>query len=311
MSCFTTRWLSCIMLAGAVLLIWATASADEGQGGMAGAFLRLPPDARSSAMGGAYTSIAEGGCAPIWNPAVLGYTEGYTVETSLAKLSMGRNLGYISGVAELPGNAGMGGGWIRAWVNDLPRYDEGGSMTGQFSFSQNAFFVSFGRRIIPQLSAGLTLKFFYHFLDDVGATGLSFDIGVMAKPLSGLTLGLVFQDIKGKESWESGYMYGIGKEDELPMTIRGGGSYSLFNGRFLLALEASGQLNRSPKYHFGVQVLPKEDLALRAGYDNGLWTIGGGLAFPFNGLSLGLDYAYTQDSLSVSAGHRLSLSFNF
>ncbi len=300
-----------LLLAWSALLSSHPAMADEGEGGMAGAFLRISPDPRSAAMGGAYTSVAGGACASIWNPAQLGYLQGYVLETSLARLSMERNLGYITGVAPLSGDAGMGGGWLRAWVDDLPRYDSGGSRVGEFSFSQNAFFLSFGRRIIPQLSAGLTVKFFYHFLDGVGATGLSFDVGIMAKPIAPLSLGLVFQDVHGQETWDSAYLYGSGKKDEIPLTIRGGASYSLLDERLILVGEISGQIHRSPAYHLGLEVWPRWDLALRAGYDDGFLSAGGGLLFPINNMVLSVDYAYTQDSLQVSPGHRFSLGFIF
>jgi hypothetical protein len=285
--------------------------AAEGEGGMSGAYLRLSPDPRSSAMGGAFTAVAEGAAASLWNPAALGYLKGFEVGTSISHLSMGRNLGYIIGNAKLPGNAGLGGGWLRAWVNDLPLYDNGGSQVGIYNFSQNAFFVSFGRQIFRPIAAGVTVKVFYHFLDNVGATGTSVDAGVLVKPSNFLSLGLVFQDIKGTESWESANIYSNGKKEKIPLTIRGGASWAFLERRLLLVGELSGQMHHKPAYHLGIECWVNQELALRAGYDNGELAAGGGLLYPMGKLVLTVDYAYTQDPMGVSAGHRFSFGFSF
>jgi len=295
-----------------ILLSYGTSiQADEGEGGSGGAYLRLSPDPRSSAMGGAFTAVAEGATASLWNPAALGYIKGYEIGTSISHLSMGRNLGYIIGNAKLPGNAGLGGGWLRAWVNDLPLYDSGGSQVGTYNFSQNAFFVSFGRRIIKPISVGITVKFFYHFLDNVGASGTSVDAGILVKPSNSLSLGLVFQDIKGNESWDSANIYSSGKKEEIPLTIRGGAGYAFMKRRLLLVGELSGQMHHKPGYHVGMECWVSEDIALRAGYDNGSLTAGGGLLYPLGKTTLSVDYAYTQDPMEVSAAHRFSFGFSF
>ena len=52
-----------------LLLVSGVVLAEDGEGGYAGAFLRIPMGARPVAMGGAYTAIANDGAGSFYNVA--------------------------------------------------------------------------------------------------------------------------------------------------------------------------------------------------------------------------------------------------
>ena len=90
--------------------------AASGDGGYAGAFLRMGFEARTKALGDAFTAVPEGAVAGIYNPATLPNMNTRQAILSTSFLPLDRNLNYIgfampirpktNGEGEAPLNAG-------------------------------------------------------------------------------------------------------------------------------------------------------------------------------------------------------------
>ena len=137
-----------------------TFASSEGDGGYAGAFLRMGFEARTKALGDAFTAVPEGAVAGIYNPATLPNLNSRQAILSTSFLPLDRNLNYIgfampirpklkSGGKAQPLEAGLAVGWINAGVDNIDGRDRSGNHTGDLSNSENAFFMSLLEALLP------------------------------------------------------------------------------------------------------------------------------------------------------------------
>lgn len=176
-------------------------------------FLRIGVGARASALGSAFTAIADDASACYWNPAGLAQTG--RLQVQFGHVPMFNNLArYNFGVIAL----GLGSqiyvsaAWIRLGVEDIPRYSvlpgtrasryadpalrSNGIADGYFSDSENAFLLSFSQCLqfelglgggfapilLPgELYWGLTYKNIWQKLDVARASGHGIDAGILIK----------------------------------------------------------------------------------------------------------------------------------
>ena len=307
------------------------------EGTNAGAFVRDGTGSRALALGGAFVAIADDASAGYWNPAGIGYMNGY----HLGGMSV---LGGRFGISDIKYQAlsllarpvqteslsgfGVGITWINHVVSDIPYTGDGGG--GTFSDNQSLFLVSaalpFALGEEWKVSVGANLKYYRHSLLTGVGSGLGADLGVLFRgkiediPVS---IGVASMDtLETTVAW-TGTEHN--PENYVPWIIKGGVSTVLFDG--IVQLSADIDFSPSPlhgdfprysqldRLHLGIEVLPVSQLSLRGGlivWRNATKRLSVGVGIrPWEGAII--DYAYVMGSADGLEGdtHILSAEFSF
>jgi len=313
-----------------ILLTTHAAFATSGDGGYAGAFLRMGFEARSKALGDAFTAVSEGAVAAIYNPAALPNMNSRQAILSTSFLPLDRNLNYIGfampirpkakAEGQAPLNAGLAVGWINAGVDNIDGRDGSGNHTGMLSNSENAFFMSFALKPSDYFSIGISGKILYNRIPDIAeensaltSSGFGIDIGAYSNPLPGLTLGLVLRDNMSKYSWNTDKVYERGTSTvyKFPKIVRAGAAYRIPQQWLLLVADLETSDVQNPRYHIGAEFQYKELGALRAGLDHDSPTFGLGFYFKLFGKQTILNYAFMPGLEALAPDHVVSWSFDF
>ena len=338
-SCFKSRVLYGVGLA---LIILFGQSHVEAATKYAGEFLTLGVGARPLGMGGSFVAISDDATATYWNPAGLGslsHSEVSFMHSSLGDLN---SYDFINYVQTFGRDSAVGLSWLRVGVDDIPITNlpipSGGVGPGNrpeiertFSNTDNAFILSYGRRIGPEawrLFAGGNAKVIYiSTLRNFNAVGFGGDFGILWQSdrdkANQLSIGVMAQDFfKTKLYWntppdEPGQ---ASNTDTINPNFKIGFSYSIdasaLNSRLLLTVDTDSLY--SFEMHYGAEYVFAELLALRAGLQERkgiattrLMTAGAGLKLSFlTGAAFSVDYAYLGNE-DLGASNRISLMTRF
>jgi hypothetical protein len=293
-----------------VLLTSTVQPALAGDPGDAGAkFLRVGMGARASAMGSAYTAVAEDASSVYWNPAAMApvlstnlllmHNE-YMATVRLEQAALTHETRY--------GTLGLS--FTGMYMDDLERRLDTPSAVplGEFTVYDVSFAVGFARYITPNVSLGATAKGVYEKIDNRSAKGLAFDVGIFhVARINGLKLAAVVTNIGAPMKF-------IDEEFALPRCAKIGGSYERetksLRGRFLFTFDALFPNDGDPKQHIGGEYMYRRLLALRAGYmagyDSQGETFGLGVRYKY----LEVDYAFLLIRNDLGDSHRISLTLS-
>lgn len=308
------RYLSYLLLVG----LFFNLLKAEGNGGYAGAFLRIGLDARSVAMGNAQVATADHGFGFYYNPAALPFLKNFSANFSYSFLSLDRRFSYIGLAAPLKPQAGMSLGWIYSGVGDIQGYDSRGMESDKISHGLHAIYFSFGIFIIPQkLAIGLNAKYLRESLSDPGfdysGTGFGGDLGIFCKPLADLALGYQVKDLNAKLKSNTNKIFerGLDRDNEFPISQRLGFFYQTPIRWARVAYDFEWSTAGQEKNHIGVEfTIP--GVAARFGYDNDHVTFGAGLHIDrYLKLKATLDYAFVASIVDEGASHLFSWQLAF
>ncbi len=277
-------------------------------------FLKIEVAARPTAMGGAFTGVADDPSALYYNPAgvagldgrqfVLGY------QNSIFDMQSGF-MGYIH-----PFSNGRKLSVIVNYLNygDFIRTDGEGKELGTFSGGDLLLGVGYSAVVRDRVQLGGTVKFIYEKVDSYSATGIALDLGAKMKLTDKrTTIGLMIQNL-GTQLSE--YSSTSGK-DPLPLNFRGGFSSRLKGLPVLFAADLVLPSDNDLYFCLGGEYVNLKPLYLRLG-----WT-SFGANYKTNsskdnlaGFSagFGIDYNKFQISYSISpqaelgTTHRITLS---
>jgi len=303
-------------------------------------FLSIGAGTRASGLGGAFVAVADDSTAAYWNPAGLYQLEGRElVLMHAAKFSRLATFDCISYAQVLPVGA-VGISWLRFGVGDIPRFPEPKGTPGQrknspvfrpspkpegyFSDSENALFLSLGRKFAVNITPGLqltktwamvgvggSLKMISQTLDKNRSRGLGADVGLLFSMDAGslvahegigeLTLGLNIQDIGTKIRWNTTSQH----EDILPTNFKFGIAYSFLrrSHSFTAALDRDTVYDRTVR--FGLEYWYRNAVALRIGVQTTALSAGFGVRRE----EFSVDYAYLKQEIAGS--HQLGASIRF
>jgi len=291
--------LSVIILSGVLVVSMLQMAWCKASGGQPGAFLSWGAGARSLGMGKAFVSIADDASATYWNPAGLAQIDRKEITALHAILWADTVYDFISYVHPMAGIGTVGGNIIRLFSGEFDGRDDNNLYTHNFSDSQTAFGLSYGKQIVDVLALGASIKYVTHSLDSHKNGNFTMDIGAMYRGtlVEHLQVGLNLQNLIGLRTGED-------TQDKLPLTLRFGFNYKLFRDR--LALVVDLEKSRAPfSYHFGAEYWAFNYLAVRLGMDPEEFTLGFGIRYR----DYGFDYAFATHDLGGS--HRLSASWKF
>lgn len=200
-------------------------------------------------------------------------------------------------------------------------YDEG-RITWS-SASDNALYLSWGRRLSDNLSVGASSKIIYRKLMDYSAWGVGLDAALMWNPTEAFALGLNLQDVFGTWMfWNSGTTESVSPTAKLGasftwpvsrfhsvLTFAADGDFR-FEGREFAAQYSIPEAGVSLDTHLGAELLIKDTVGLRIGSSEGNMTAGLGIELEISGLDVSLDYAWlSHDDLDNT--HRVSAGVGF
>ncbi len=314
----------------------------EGATKYAGEFLTLGVGARPLGMGGSFVAVSDDSTATYWNPAGLGYLS--HSEVSLMHSSLGdlNSYDFVNYVQPFGRNTSVGLSWLRVGVDDIPITNlpipSGGVGPGNrpkiertFSNTDNAFILSYGRRIGPEawgLFGGGNAKVIYiSTLRNFNAIGIGGDFGMLWQSTrdkaNQFSAGVVIQDFfKTKLYWntppdEPGQ---ASNTDTINPNFKIGVSYNVdvaaLNSQLLLTIDTDSLY--SFEMHYGAEYVFAKLLALRVGLQERkgvtttrLMTAGAGFKLSFlTGAAFSVDYAYLGNE-ELGASNRISLMTRF
>lgn len=351
---FVVRRAATLLLSGALLMMApGPAQAQEGSGDpgrtrdvdksgtTAAAFLMIPVGARATAMGSAYSAIAEEASTMYWNPAGLSNLDAATFTGEYAVWLVELDFSY-AGLA-LPtrlGTFGLNVTALRSPEMDVTREDVPGYRTGE-TFRANSYAVglSYGRALTDRFSIGGTVKLVRETISASAATGVAFDVGTLfITPFRDIRLGASITNFGTKMKMRGDDLNvripddvqdGLGSGDatgryntnsyDLPITMRiglAGEVWEAERSRLTLAVDALHPNDNDEFINVGAEVgLLNDLLMLRGGYSelflntsDRSWTLGGGLRYRFGDLHFAADYAYETYQEYFSGVNRLTFS---
>jgi hypothetical protein len=288
-------------------------------GGSSGAPMRMGFGARGMSMGNAMTSLISGDIQAYYNPALTPFETVPIAVASYGLLSLDRKLNFLSFTKSIKPNAGLSLAVINSGVTNIDGRDRDGIHTETYSTSENAFMLSFGLKPAPRFAIGATVKILYFVLfEEMKSTTAAIDIGVIYLLTDDISLGAVFQDIKGKYHWNSTKLYGtLGRDfyDYFPLRKRIGISWIPKEYHFNISSEVE-VIGSAVFFRIGSEYELYEGLHLRCGIDqialNADLPVKPGLGLSFetqvSGLTPVFQYAYIFEPYSVRGIHIISLA---
>lgn len=281
------------------------------EGGQVGfVFLKTSVNARASAMGEAYTALANDASATYWNPANLAQTQFNSIVLShnqwlldithnFAAVQLVRgdhNIAFSFNVISVPGIP----------IRDYTPSEE---PIGTSSFYNLYFGGAYATNIVEDWYIGGQLKYFFEKMHLVSASGFGIDLGIYGNDIiQDMDWGFSIQNIGKMKKL-------LNESTELPLLLRTGVGYSLpwkiGDNNIIAAADFVYVINDAFRFNLGTEVKLINQFALRLGYVFGSDSYNFTTGF---GVELGrynLAYAFVPYKYDLENSHRFSININF
>ena len=289
----------------AFTFLTATGVYAAGAGSTAAEFLNIGAGSRATAMGGAYSSIANDPSACYWNPAGLSNIEGSALMLQHNEHYQDLQHEYVAYASPIVKNGVLGISVSYLHMGAIMGYDDGDTPTESFKVYDIAYGMSYGHRFSDYLSIGVGAKNIRQSISDVKAGGWAFDMGLM------VDIGQ-FDLSVGVANLGSGIKYEVETFD-LPTEYRAGLGFSPITKPFTLVAEYGYCIDGSERLALGVEYDIINDFSIRSGYrpreinnGDGRFAVGCGLKI----WGQRIDYSFLPDS-DLGSSHRFSATIAF
>jgi hypothetical protein len=289
-------------------LIPAALSAD-GAGSTGANYLELP-------VGGTMISMGETGAANprapfswLINPASLSSGAETGIGIFHSQWIMDTSYNNVFAMKQLHPKVSLGAGLTYLSAPDIQGFNSSGEKTSPLENNNLSGSVAVSLVPVDYLGIGMNVRYLQEVIADYSARGYAVDFGVLfSPPVPGLHFGASVNNIGPKVKF-------ISHEEELPFSVRFGGSYSVRGFLKKCRLTVAADMIK-PKYEdiygaFGGELELGDILFLRAGYvaeesriADG-FTAGGGINL---GREFRIDYAYTPYG-DLGDFHRISIFY--
>ncbi|HET6245980.1 MAG TPA: type IX secretion system outer membrane channel protein PorV, partial [Bacteroidia bacterium] len=207
-------------------------------------FLLIAPDSRAGGMGDAGVAASPDGNSIHWNPSKLAFIKedmGFSLSYIpwLRSLVPDINLSYLSGYKRLDNNQTIAASLFYSSLGDITFTDQSGMTIGNYRPNEFAFDLAYARKLSPNFSGGMALRYIYSNLtmgqvvggaDTRPGMSVAADIsGYYVNPDAQLgnipatvAFGLNISNIGSKMSYS-----GTGRRDFIPINMRLGPSITL------------------------------------------------------------------------------------
>jgi len=298
------------ILAFGFLLIpsqWLVAAINSGA-----AFLKIDTGARPTAMGGAYTALADDVNALYYNPGGLGNLRQRELGATHTKWLMNTTFDFL-GYAHPLKKGTFGLGVTRLSIGGHEGRDANRQATSSYDASDTAYTIGYSRRLAGRTSMGGNFKYLQSRIGDYSASAVAFDAGALHQ-FGGMPLALGVSVLNmGK-----GMTY-LDQTDPLPLTLSLGAAYRL-GGMFQVTTDIRHDVyDKQTSLGFGTEYALMPRFSIRAGYTSFASRNFGGAAGAIGGFGGGFglklgryraDYTFTPFG-ALGNAQRLSLGARF
>jgi len=290
----------------AIILAFSAEIASAGGSGSAAVdFLNIGVSAKSTAMGGAFSAIADGPASSFYNPAGLSSINNYQIAGMHTEWLQDLRYEYLGLGLPAGSSGGFGLSFSYLSYGTIQGFSELNASTGNIEAYDMALTLSYGHKITQDLSIGLGLKNVGERLDNVKANGFAGDFGLQYR-VSKYHAGLSIMNFGPELRYESA-------SSPLPTTINAGLAYYPLNSSLALITGATFPFHGEFSFKTGVEYSYQNMFMLRSGYDSGNnldgksgISFGGGIAMSGHNL----DYAYNINDL-MGGTHQISFALKF
>ncbi len=199
-------------------------------------FLMIWPGSRPTALGGAFTAIADDASAAYYNPAGLGFQQNIIISGThvnwLPELAPDMYYEYLAVSAPFSKVGTFAFNGVYLTTGETVVQNESGTVIGTYTTFDFSLGLAYGRELTPYLAVGGGVKLVYSFLAPewvlerlglaAGGSALTWatDAGVLYRPFKRLQLGTALQNLGPPISFSSN-----SDPDPLPLMLRMGVSY--------------------------------------------------------------------------------------
>lgn len=309
-------------------------SAEDGDGGYAGSYLRVPMGARPVGMGGAYISLSNDGAGAFYNPAGLSMINKKVFSTSYRVMDLDRKLGYASFLIPTQGNSVLGFNWLYASSGAVEaRNSDGDPLDYELEMHNHAFSVIFAKRFENYFSAGFSGSYLYTRFAEMVSYSIRLNFGatfylsnvLMGRetadmfPIQDIQAGIIVRNLASEMRWnnEKYYaknavdIYGSEQNDLLPVEVGLGLSARFFNRKLLGATDVVKNAEQGFELHVGAEYFVTPQFSLRAGLSDKNPTAGFGYVFSVGKQTLAIDYAFSGEKVNEGSEHIFSFDWLF
>ena len=301
---------------------------EQRAGTAAVTFLKIGVGARATALGGAYTALAQDATASYWNPAGLAQSDKNQVVLSHLDWLVDVDYEYAAYLHRLNDRIAVSAFVGFLHLADMPvttEYHPYGN--GEyFSYSDLVTGLSTSIKMTDRFSFGVTLKYVREDLAELYMNGLLFDFGTfywtgfktLRIAASVRNFGTDFQPngtyvrreatgetIADYESFSAPAIFTLGAAMDV---------YSHKRHTFTGALQMNHPMDDSENFVIGAEYSWKKMFAVRTGFngnnEENKWTFGAGAHFHIGSTVLKIDYAYA-DFNHFSMTQQITFGFEF
>ena len=276
------------------------------------AFLKLPVDARTAAMGEASVALSGDAAAAFNNPALL--------SANVSRSFVWMHNAYLADIAQefaaFQFKSGRHSMALSLNVMDIPGIEIRGTRPttqpeGKTDAINFAFGLSYAYRYNAQWAFGVTGKYLFEKYYLASAAGFAVDLGLLRHDLffKGLHWALAVQNLGRMQKLKD-------ERTELPLTVRSGLQYDVPLGwsvlkTLALAAELQQVLHQGTQARLGVEAPLADVIYLRAGTifssRKMRFSLGVGLAYK----NYRVHYAFSPFPYNLGNSHRFSISWRF
>jgi hypothetical protein len=299
---------------------------SDGKGGQPGAFRDLNIGGRPSAMGGAFTAVAEGGAGHLYNPAGQAQMHKFGAAFAYRAMHLDRRLGYAYFAIPAKEQARLSFDWLHAGTAPLESRDQQGNIIPgeDISYSENIIGITFSKRFSKLVLAGGKLFYAQNNIANINAYTVGVDFGLLFKldmrnsflnptfPL--MQIGTVVENIGANYRWTTGKYWetqgrerGASIEEKFPTNFRTGVAL-ISPDRYMVTSDLEINTASMVTTHFGGEYIYNRILSVRAGLDDLHPTFGVGVFKKMGGFAAWIDFSYMTDK--VGEGDDVLVSFD-
>lgn len=278
-------------------------------------FLKLTGNARSAAMGDAYSSVGNDLSAVFYNPAGATQIERYALTASYLKWIVGSSMGtFAIGAKTNVATFAVNFAYFSTEAFEETTSSQPGG-TGRMATAGNlAAGLTIAKQVTDKLSVGGNLRWIQEDLDLQSYSAVDMDFGTLFYTgFYSTRLGMSFRNLGNDKDV-------IGQKARFPMVFNLSGAAEVYGNlgdplSLTLAVEQMFFTDGVNHYHFGAEAWIQNMLALRGGYKTGYdsesWTVGAGLRQKLGDQSVGVDVSYSKAEALDEYPIRVSVGIGF
>lgn len=278
-------------------------------------FLKIGTSARATAMGSAYTAVADNAEGVYWNPAGIVSVRGSQLSLSQTEWPADINLSYVAYVfnpRSIPGTFALSARalWMDPQVERTAYNPEG---TGRlFDSGMSTLGLTYARYFTDKFSAGATVHYMHMGLSDFSVNTALADVGILYRiGIRGMRIGMNIASLGSEVKFDE-------RAARLPTMFKVGFAFEPIrtgNQKLIASTEFQHPVDNAERANFGLEYNMGNRMFVRGGYNLNYDTdgIAAGAGFRVDTGQrswVDLDYSWV-DMDQLGGVHRVSVSFAY